>query len=44
MAAYLNAKFHIKKDVSSVLTVRKGEREYARAGELSHCFAVATIR
>lgn len=33
VAAYLDAKFHIKKDVSAVLTLRKGEREYARAGK-----------
>ncbi|OQE21824.1 hypothetical protein PENSTE_c011G08129 [Penicillium steckii] len=31
VAAYLDAKFHIKKDVSAILTARKGEREYARA-------------
>jgi hypothetical protein len=32
VASYLNAKFHIKKDVSSILTAKKAEREYARAG------------
>ncbi|KAB8220654.1 hypothetical protein BDV33DRAFT_92085 [Aspergillus novoparasiticus] len=31
LAAYLNAKFHIAKDVSGLLNVRKSEREYARA-------------
>ncbi|KAJ5984775.1 hypothetical protein N7522_011971 [Penicillium canescens] len=31
VASYLNAKFHIKKDVSSILTAKKAEREYARA-------------
>lgn len=34
MAAYLNAKFHIRKDLSAVLTMRKGEREYAKAGKI----------
>lgn len=34
VAAYLNAKFHITKDVSAVLTVRKGEREYQKAGRI----------
>lgn len=33
VAAYLDAKFHIRKDVSAVLTLRKGEREYANAGK-----------
>lgn len=33
MAAYLNAKFHITKDLAAVLAVRKGEREYAKAGK-----------
>lgn len=32
VAAYLNAKFHITKDVSAVLSVKRGEREYAKAG------------
>ncbi|KAJ5980234.1 hypothetical protein N7481_007532 [Penicillium waksmanii] len=31
VAAYLDAKFHIRKDVKAVLTLRKGEREYASA-------------
>ncbi|KAJ5670558.1 uncharacterized protein N7477_005921 [Penicillium maclennaniae] len=31
VAAYLNAKFHIKKDISSVLSAKKGERQYAQA-------------
>lgn len=34
MAAYLNAKFHISKDLAAVLAVRKGEREYAKAGKM----------
>jgi hypothetical protein len=36
VAAYLDAKFHIKKDVKAVLTLRQGEREYASAGRSSH--------
>ncbi|RJE26089.1 Fatty acid transporter, partial [Aspergillus sclerotialis] len=31
LAAYLNAKFHVSKDVNSLWGIKKGEREYARA-------------
>ncbi|KAJ6187265.1 hypothetical protein N7519_002173 [Penicillium mononematosum] len=31
LAAYLNAKFHVTKDVSNLMSVKQGEREYARA-------------
>ncbi|KAJ5092454.1 AMP-dependent synthetase/ligase [Penicillium alfredii] len=31
LTAYLNAKFHISKDVSSLFWVKTGEREYSRA-------------
>ena len=43
VAAYLNAKFHLKKDISSVLTAKKGEREYAQAGGLSSRATLMTI-
>lgn len=42
VAAYLNAKFHFTKDVRAVLTVKKGEREYAKAGKcIDHPHATA---
>ena len=32
LAAYLDAKFHISKDLSSIARLKKGERDYKQAG------------
>lgn len=34
LAAYLNAKFHLSKDANALWALKKGEREYAKAGML----------
>jgi hypothetical protein len=32
LAAYLNAKFHLGKDLSGISRLKKGERDYKQAG------------
>lgn len=32
VAGYLNAKFHIQKDISGLFTLKRAERQYANAG------------
>ena len=32
LAAYLDGKFHIRKDLSAISRIKKGEREYKQAG------------
>lgn len=36
VAGYLNAKFHIQKDVSNLVTMKHAERQYANAGMFTY--------
>lgn len=38
VAGYLNAKFHIQKDISSLVTVKHAERQYANASMIITIF------